>query len=116
MGDNLLMFRENQDLEAHSLSRKEISQVIFVSFCNRDVNVPVSFIQKYLMRKLDLTSETEVEIKCMGQPVLPTLQLHNLVDLWLQTASTSQRVPASIGSSGKEFVMVLAYARRLLDP
>lgn len=22
MGDNLLMFRENQDLEAHSLSRK----------------------------------------------------------------------------------------------
>ncbi|XP_034691345.1 E3 ubiquitin protein ligase DRIP2-like [Vitis riparia] len=82
----------------------------------KDVNVPVSFIQKYLMRKLDLTSEAEVEIKCMGQPVLPTLQLHNLVDLWLQTASTSQRVPASIGSSGKEFVMVLAYARRLLDP
>ncbi|KAL6312697.1 hypothetical protein AAG906_008884 [Vitis piasezkii] len=82
----------------------------------KDVNVPVSFIQKYLMRKLDLTSETEVEIKCMGQPVLPTLQLHNLVDLWLQTASTSQRVPASIGSSGKEFVMVLAYARKLIDP
>ena len=26
----------------------------------RDGNIPVSFIQKYLMRKLDLKSETEV--------------------------------------------------------
>ncbi|KAE8699521.1 E3 ubiquitin protein ligase DRIP2 [Hibiscus syriacus] len=79
----------------------------------KDGNVPVSFIQKYLMKKLDLTNEAEVEIKCMGQPVLPTLQLYNLVDLWLQTASTSQRVAASAGSSAKEFVMVLAYARKV---
>ncbi|XP_028125891.1 E3 ubiquitin protein ligase DRIP2-like isoform X2 [Camellia sinensis] len=79
----------------------------------KDGNVPVSFIQKYLMRKLDLTSEDEVEIKCMGQSVLPTLQLNNLVDLWIQTNSTSQRVPASIGSSAKDFVMVLAYARKV---
>ncbi|KAL4352717.1 hypothetical protein GQ457_06G028990 [Hibiscus cannabinus] len=79
----------------------------------KDGNMPVSFIQKYLMKKLDLTDEAEVEIKCMGQPVLPTLQLYNLVDLWLQTASTSQRVAASAGSSAKEFVMVLAYARKV---
>ncbi|KAL4604718.1 hypothetical protein ACB092_10G210200 [Castanea dentata] len=82
----------------------------------KDGNIPVSFIQKYLMRKLNLTSEAEVEIKCMGQPVVPTLQLYNLVDLWLQTASRSERVPASIGSSAKDFVMVLAYARRVPDP
>ncbi|KAK6937609.1 hypothetical protein RJ641_031117 [Dillenia turbinata] len=78
----------------------------------KDGNIPVSYIQKYLMKKLDLPSDAEVEIKCMGQPVLPTLQLHNLVDLWLQAASTSERVSASIGSSAKEFVMVLAYARK----
>lgn len=78
----------------------------------KDGSVPVSFIQKYLMMKLDLTSEAEVEIKCMGQPVLPTLQLHNLVDLWLQTASTPQRVQASVGASAKDFVMVLDYARK----
>ncbi|PON95032.1 TNF receptor-associated factor [Trema orientale] len=53
-----------------------------------------------------------VEIKCMGQPVVPTLQLYNLVDLWLQTASTSERISATIGSSAKDFVMVLAYARK----
>lgn len=75
-------------------------------------NLPVSFIQKYLMMKLDLTSESEVEIKCMGQPVVPTLQLYNLVDLWLQTAASSERIPATIGSSAKDFVMVLAYARK----
>ncbi|TXG63764.1 hypothetical protein EZV62_010758 [Acer yangbiense] len=81
----------------------------------KDGNVPVSFIQKYLMRKLDLTSESQVEIKCMGQPVIPTLQLHNLIDLWLQTVSTSDRVPATIGSSAKDFIMVLTYARKVQD-
>ncbi|XP_060974850.1 E3 ubiquitin protein ligase DRIP2 isoform X2 [Cannabis sativa] len=79
---------------------------------DQDGNLPVSFIQKYLMMKLALTNEAEVEIKCMGQPVVPTLQLYNLVDLWLQTTSTSERIPATIGSSAKDFVMVLAYARK----
>ncbi|XP_062080793.1 E3 ubiquitin protein ligase DRIP2-like [Humulus lupulus] len=78
----------------------------------KDGNLPVSFVQKYLMMKLDLISEAEVEIKCMGQPVVPTLQLYNLVDLWLQTSSTSERIQATIGSSAKDFVMVLAYARK----
>ncbi|KAG5043557.1 hypothetical protein AAZX31_03G141200 [Glycine max] len=79
----------------------------------KDGSISVSFIQKYLMKKLDLTSETEVEIKCMGQPVLPTLQLYNLVELWLDMASTPQRIPATIGSSAKDFVMVLAYGRKV---
>ncbi|CAA2975706.1 E3 ubiquitin protein ligase DRIP2-like isoform X2 [Olea europaea var. sylvestris] len=77
----------------------------------KDGSIPVSFIQKYLMRKLDLTSEDEVEIKCMGKSVVPTLQLNNLVDLWLQTAS-SEKVSATIGSSASDFVMILSYARR----
>ncbi|KAK4273075.1 hypothetical protein QN277_021542 [Acacia crassicarpa] len=79
----------------------------------KDGSLPVSFIHKYLMKKLELSSETEVEIKCMGQPVVPTLQLCSLVDLWLRTASTTQRIPATIGSSAKDFVMVLAYTRKV---
>ncbi|KAE8696939.1 E3 ubiquitin protein ligase DRIP2 [Hibiscus syriacus] len=78
----------------------------------KDGNIPVSSIQKYLMKKLHLTDEAEVEIKFMGQPVVPTLQLHNLVRWWLQRASTSRRVAASVGSSAKDFIMVLAYARK----
>ncbi|XP_010522029.1 PREDICTED: E3 ubiquitin protein ligase DRIP2-like [Tarenaya hassleriana] len=82
----------------------------------KDGNIPVSFIQKYLVRKLDLESETEVEIRCMGEPVIPTLQLHSLVDLWLETSSKHRRVAASVGSSAKDFVMVLVYARKLPEP
>ncbi|XP_027188354.1 E3 ubiquitin protein ligase DRIP2-like isoform X2 [Cicer arietinum] len=80
----------------------------------KDGTVPVSFIQKYLVKKLNLASEAEVEIMCRGQPVLPTLQMHNLVDLWFCTASTSKRLPASVGSSAKDFVMVLSYCRKTL--
>ncbi|KAK7852875.1 e3 ubiquitin protein ligase drip2 [Quercus suber] len=71
---------------------------------------------KYLMKKLDLTSEAEVEIMCRGQPVVPSLQLQNLVDLWFRTASTSKKVPASVGSSAKDFVMVLSYCRKVQTP
>ncbi|KAG7531607.1 Zinc finger RING-type [Arabidopsis suecica] len=70
-------------------------------------------IQKYLMRKLDLESETEIEVRCMGEAVIPTLTLHKVVDLWLQKSSKHQRFAASIGSSAKEFMMVLDYARKL---
>jgi E3 ubiquitin-protein ligase DRIP len=79
----------------------------------RDGNTTVSFIQKYLMRKLDLESENEIEIKCMGEAVIPTLTLYNLVDLWLQKSSNHQRFAALVGSSAKDFTMVLVYARKL---
>ncbi|KAL3644934.1 hypothetical protein CASFOL_010114 [Castilleja foliolosa] len=80
----------------------------------KDGSIPVSFVQKYLKMKLDLTSEDEVEIKCMGQKVVPTLTLNNVVDMWLRTTITD-RVSATIGSSAKEFVMVLGYARKAPD-
>lgn len=82
----------------------------------KDGSIPVSFIQKYLMRKLDLTNENEVEIKCLGQSVIPTLQVNSLVELWLQSTAISQRVPTMIGSSAKDFVMVLAYTRKCPSP
>ncbi|KAJ7006095.1 hypothetical protein NC653_005443 [Populus alba x Populus x berolinensis] len=80
---------------------------------DRDGNVPVSFIQKYLMKKLDLASEAEVEIRCMGRPVIPTLLLYNLVDQWLQTVPKTEQVPVTAGFSAKDYVMVLAYARKV---
>ncbi|GFP99581.1 E3 ubiquitin protein ligase drip2 [Phtheirospermum japonicum] len=80
----------------------------------KDGSIPVSFVQKYLKSKLDLTSEVEVDIKCMGQTIIPTLPLNNLVDRWLQTV-TGEKVSATIGSSAKDFVMVLGYARRVPD-
>ncbi|KAH0889278.1 hypothetical protein HID58_051707 [Brassica napus] len=57
--------------------------------------------------------ENKVEIRCMGEAVIPTLELRSLVELWLETTSKHERVAATIGSSAKEFVMVLVYARKL---
>ncbi|KAJ6413796.1 hypothetical protein OIU84_006573 [Salix udensis] len=81
----------------------------------KDGKMPVSFIQKYLVKKLDLGSDTEVEIMCRGQPISPALRLQNLVNLWFSTGSTSKRVSASVGSSAKDFVMVLSYCRKVQE-
>ncbi|XP_078429850.1 E3 ubiquitin protein ligase DRIP2-like [Wolffia australiana] len=93
----------------------------------KDGTLPVLFIQKYLAKKLDLASETEVEVMCRGQEVMPSLAMRQLVDLWLQTdltekAETSLTVETPLtdkaamsldGPSAENFVMVLSYARRL---
>ncbi|PQQ09250.1 E3 ubiquitin protein ligase DRIP2 [Prunus yedoensis var. nudiflora] len=79
----------------------------------KDGNLPVSFIKKYLVKNLELTSEDEVEISLLGKPVIPTLQLQNLVDLWLRTTPASQIIQTSPGSSAKEYVMALTYGRNM---
>ncbi|KAK7344052.1 hypothetical protein VNO77_13280 [Canavalia gladiata] len=77
----------------------------------KDGSLPVSFIKKYLVKKLGLTSEAEVEISLRGQPVLSSWQLKNLVDLWMQTVPRNE-IQTSVGSSAKDFVMVLSYGRK----
>ncbi|XP_024964885.1 E3 ubiquitin protein ligase DRIP2-like isoform X2 [Cynara cardunculus var. scolymus] len=78
----------------------------------KDGNIPVSIIQKFVMSKLKLGSENEVELRCMGQPLVPSLLLGNLMELWLQTQPTSQTVSVVIGSSAKEYMMEILYARK----
>ncbi|KAK8502394.1 hypothetical protein V6N12_046180 [Hibiscus sabdariffa] len=82
----------------------------------KDGRMPVSFIQKYLVKKLDLTSEAKVEIMCRGQPVLPSLQLHNLVDYWFRSGSMAKKIPATVGSSAKDFVVNLSYCQKVQAP
>lgn len=82
----------------------------------KDGKIPASYIQKYLAKKLNLASESEVELMCRGQPVTPDQTLDSLVDLWSRTASASKRVPVQVGSSGKDFVMVLSYCRKVESP
>ncbi|KAG0479388.1 hypothetical protein HPP92_010246 [Vanilla planifolia] len=74
-------------------------------------NIPVTFLQKYLVQKLNLASEAEVEISCRGQPINPTLSVHDLTEQWLQRGS-SERVQALVGTPAKEFVMVLTYSKK----
>ncbi|KAJ6801008.1 E3 ubiquitin protein ligase DRIP2-like isoform X1 [Iris pallida] len=81
----------------------------------KDVTLPVSFIHKYLAKKLSLLSEAEVVIECQGQQVNPTSLLHNLADIWLRHGPV-QRLQASIGSPGKDFVIVLNYSCKAPGP
>ncbi|XP_072989101.1 E3 ubiquitin protein ligase DRIP2-like isoform X1 [Typha latifolia] len=81
----------------------------------KDGTLPVSSIQKYLAKRLDLASENEVEIMCQGQPMSPNMSLHSLVDLWLKTES-SNKIEGFVGSSGKDFVTVLTYRRKISAP
>lgn len=75
-----------------------------------DGNVPVSIIQKLVTNKLELPSENEVELRCMGKPVVPTLQLHNLIELWLQ--AHPDIITTKVGSSAHEYVMEISYAKK----
>jgi len=76
----------------------------------KDVNLPASFIQKYLAQKLNLSSETEVEIFCGGRPVSPGITLHDLADHWIGKRSKG-RVRSSVGTPAAEFVLKVFYAR-----
>uniref|UniRef100_A0A7C9E5E2 Uncharacterized protein n=1 Tax=Opuntia streptacantha TaxID=393608 RepID=A0A7C9E5E2_OPUST len=104
--------------------------------------MPVSHIQKYIVKKLDLASEAEVseslivfsplpafsllnpwlpiilqvKITCLGQPVLPHLKISSLLDVWLHSSSTPKKVRTAVGESAKEFVMVLSYSRKVAAP
>ncbi|CAL1396481.1 unnamed protein product [Linum trigynum] len=78
----------------------------------KDGTLPISAIKKYLAQKLGLASEAEVELSICGRPLLATLQLRNLVQWWLQTVPAPERTRTSVGSSAKDFVMVLYYSRK----
>ncbi|XP_021897050.1 E3 ubiquitin protein ligase DRIP2-like [Carica papaya] len=78
----------------------------------KDGNLPVSYIKKYLVKKLGLVSEDEVEIFLKGHPMISSVQLHQLVKWWIETSTTST-IQTSVGSSAKDFVMVLSYSRKV---
>ncbi|KAJ8764606.1 hypothetical protein K2173_006478 [Erythroxylum novogranatense] len=78
----------------------------------KDGCLPVSSVKKYIAQKLGLASEAEVEISLSGRPVLPTMQLKNLVDWWLQMTPASEKIQTTVGSSAKDFMMVLSYGRK----
>ncbi|XP_074577337.1 E3 ubiquitin protein ligase DRIP2-like [Curcuma longa] len=78
----------------------------------KDGNVPVSYIQKYLVNKLNLFSEAEIEITCRNEPMMPTMSLNNVVVQWLRGTPPSQRLPAVIGTSAKDFIVMLGYRPR----
>ncbi|XVE70691.1 hypothetical protein DITRI_Ditri10aG0090800 [Diplodiscus trichospermus] len=84
----------------------------FISTKNGDLSV--SFVNKYLARKLNLKHESEVEVMCFGHPLVPTLTLNNLLDIWLETVSNMGPLLVNCNADkvdGGNFVMELTYRR-----
>uniref|UniRef100_A0A0E0KIV9 RING-type domain-containing protein n=1 Tax=Oryza punctata TaxID=4537 RepID=A0A0E0KIV9_ORYPU len=82
---------------------------------DQDGSLQASMIQRYIMNKLDLASEDEVEITCHGEAVSPSTTLQGLLELWLKS-SPAEQVQASLGAQAKEFVMELGYRRPQRPP
>ncbi|KAF2578966.1 hypothetical protein F2Q68_00001211 [Brassica cretica] len=59
-----------------------------------------------------------VEIRCMGEAVIPTLELRSLVELWLETTSKHERVAATIvqDSSAEETKMLTNCGQHITFP
>ncbi|XP_043724865.1 protein LAX PANICLE 2-like [Telopea speciosissima] len=85
----------------------------------KDGRMTVLLLMKYLVNKLRLDSESEVEIRCRGQQLPPLLTLQHVRDnIWSTSSSSSRRdamtlLPDSSSSSSTtdHFVMILHYGR-----
>ncbi|KAG0572656.1 hypothetical protein KC19_VG114200 [Ceratodon purpureus] len=99
----------------------------------KDGKLPVYHVKKYLVQKLahKVTSEMEVEITCRGQPVVSSLPLESIRDIWFsaqipeepqaqaqgqgagqgETSGVAKGSSSSDFPSAKDFLMVLTYRR-----
>ncbi|KAI3410896.1 uncharacterized protein J3R85_018332 [Psidium guajava] len=77
----------------------------------KDGRMTVRLIMKYLVNKLRLGSESEVEIRCRGQHLLPSLTLQHVRDQVWSTGRRDQAVTLLPGSSTADHLMVLHYSR-----
>ncbi|KAM3360601.1 hypothetical protein P3S68_015455 [Capsicum galapagoense] len=85
----------------------------------KDENVTVFMVKTYLVRKLGLSNEAEVEISCMGQNLMHTLTLKHVRDaIWLPGLleffkSKTDFIKSSQGAS-VNYIMSLDYGQTCL--
>ncbi|KAK3142753.1 hypothetical protein QOZ80_4BG0350990 [Eleusine coracana subsp. coracana] len=78
----------------------------------KDVRVTVRLLIKYLVSKLGLEDESEVEITCRGRPLLPFLTLQHVRDsIWCHGDAISPSVALDM-SNAANHLMILQYGRR----
>ncbi|GAU50384.1 hypothetical protein TSUD_368640 [Trifolium subterraneum] len=77
---------------------------------NKDLSVPISYIYKFLRKKFSFVKEDEVEITCMGIPVLPTTTTDELVKFWLTTNEKNE------GTADDRLRVHLNYGRKVPSP
>ncbi|KAK8484100.1 hypothetical protein V6N11_027702 [Hibiscus sabdariffa] len=76
----------------------------------KDENVTIFMVKKYLVRKLGLSNEAEVEISCMGQRLLQTQTLKQVRDgVWLPSFLHNYSLESNCVNN---HLMSLYYGRR----
>ncbi|GFY91504.1 RING finger protein [Actinidia rufa] len=78
---------------------------------NQDGRMTVGLLMKYLVMKLTLSSESEIEITCRGQQLVPFLTLQHVRDNIWSTRDAVTLLQDSSASATDDHVMVLHYAR-----
>ncbi|CAJ2657053.1 unnamed protein product [Trifolium pratense] len=76
----------------------------------RNLSVPISYIYKFLRKKLGFVNKDEIEITCMGIPVLPTTTADELVEFWLNTNEKNE------GTIDDRFRVHLNYGVKVPSP
>ncbi|CAN7133634.1 unnamed protein product [Brassica rapa subsp. narinosa] len=81
----------------------------------KDGRITVRLLIKYLMKKLQLDSESEIEIRCRGQQLSPLLTMQHVRDtIWNPKSSLASSSPSFTllrDSSTSDHVMILHYGR-----
>ncbi|GAB4828534.1 hypothetical protein Ancab_018193 [Ancistrocladus abbreviatus] len=78
----------------------------------RDARMTVALLIKYLVNKLGLDSESEVEITCRGQQLQPSLTLQHVRDnIWSPRGTDGASITLLPDSSTSDHVMLLHYGR-----
>lgn len=99
----VLRASQNQDKEPF------LPQIPKIYLRIKDGRMTVLLLMKYLVKKLRLDSESEIEITCRGQKLLPFLTLQQVRDNIWSPSDVVTLLPESATSS--DHVMVLHYGR-----
>ncbi|KAJ3671820.1 hypothetical protein LUZ60_007899 [Juncus effusus] len=77
----------------------------------RDPSMTVNMVMKYLVNKLGLEHESQVEMTCRGQRLHPTMTLRYVRDIIWCSGEAGQSVPSP--SSSTDHLMTLEYSRSI---
>lgn len=85
----------------------------------KDGTMTILVLKKYLVNKLGLNSESEIEISCKGQQLLPSLTLQYVRDvMWSSSFKDDQISARNIASNNytsMDHLMVLHYRRKPVE-
>ncbi|KAM3324227.1 hypothetical protein P3S67_005378 [Capsicum chacoense] len=78
----------------------------------KDGRMTIRLVLKYLVNKLQLENESEIEITCRGQQLQPFLTLQHVRDHIWSTTNAADNILNLLPSEATNHIMVLHYARR----